>query len=936
MLPSMAWGSDSPRAPPRSPTRRHIFGTRGDIVNNVFHVDDRTVLYPAGHYIVVLDMVSRTQQFLPGSHESGGITAVDLSRSRKYLAVADYGERGSLSIYDLTTLKRRKHIISSEVGSKEYVAMAFSPDEKYLVAQGGSPEWNAVLFMWEKGKVIHSARMSTPTTPVRSVSFSPVVRDGCAGTFYVAGAGFLRQFVIEGSTVSEVSQGTAKRPQTSFMCMTHLTLGGAGYVPPPSPTRGGEEAEAGEEDDEEVEEPPLVCGTDQGEMLVVENGEVTQLLARTDGPGAITSICSYSRGFVAGGTDGMVCVVETTGDEETSFRVVKQLAVGKGEGAVVGISMAPGERELVVTTSDNQAFRLTLQGLDLGRGDEIATELLSAPFHDGAISGLDTCARKPIAATCSVGGAVRIWNYQDSTCELSKDFVEEAYSVALHPSGYLLSVGFADKLRLMTVLMEDLRVVKEFNIKACRECQFSNGGQLLAAVNGSTISVYSTYNGENVANLRGHNGKVSSIVWSEDDSKLLTTGGDGAIYMWHMDDHSRDKDVDYVLKGCVYNCLAATPDFKAFFAVGSDRLLKEIDGVGKVINEIKSAEVLTQVVLPVGARSMFASTDSGIVRAYRYPLTGECQVPEAKPHHGKITRMRLSRDSAVLFAAGEDGCVSVHDVRDVQSMLVADKERDVLPWAEEVLVTKSDLEERKRQMTESENKLQNDQMDFEYEKRLKETQMHEEVKTRTNRYMEELEKDKDAFERLLQEKNELEMQYEQMIKDMDEKHQHRLSQLDSQFQQKIMEEVEKWQELTQDKDTMMQEWSEQQAMMNEQHEKAVEELTEKFDAELDAEHQNIENLENEKADMQREFEEMQKQMYEDFDKEIEDLKARYQRILDQEKEVSLGLKGENGIMKKKFQTLKKEIQEKEAEMGDMRKKLIDLDKTIESTAGECA
>lgn len=67
--------------------------------------------------------------------------------------------------------------------------------------------------------------------------------------------------------------------------------------------------------------------------------------------------------------------------------------------------------------------------------------------------------------------------------------------------------------------MEDLRVIKEFNIKACRECQFSNGGHLLAAVNGSTIAVYSTYTGENVSNLRGHNGKVNSIVWSKDDSK---------------------------------------------------------------------------------------------------------------------------------------------------------------------------------------------------------------------------------------------------------------------------------------------------------------------------------------------------------------------------------------------------------------------------------
>lgn len=47
------------------------------------------------------------------------------SRSRKYLAVAEYGERGSIRIYDLTTLKPRKMLLSSEVGSKEYVSISF-------------------------------------------------------------------------------------------------------------------------------------------------------------------------------------------------------------------------------------------------------------------------------------------------------------------------------------------------------------------------------------------------------------------------------------------------------------------------------------------------------------------------------------------------------------------------------------------------------------------------------------------------------------------------------------------------------------------------------------------------------------------------------------------------------------------------------------------
>lgn len=389
-----------------------------------------------------------------------------------------------------------------------------SADEKYLVCQGGSPEWNAVLFLWEKGKVVHSARMSTPTVPVKSVSFSPRISSAELGVFSVAGSGMLRRFRLDASGVTELPSDGASRSQQTFTCQCYVGGGGG----PEAAEGEGEEGAAVEA----AEEPALVVGTDQGEMMVLHGSEVVQLLARSDGPGAITALCPFSRGFVAGGTGGMVCVVERVeGDGEGGghFVVAKQLAVGRGHGTVVGVSVSPSEDAVLVATSDNQLHTVWMECSDEGTVGEVEAEPFLAAFHAGAVTGLDTCARKPLVATCSSNGSVRVWNYEEATCELQHDFVEEAFSLALHPSGYLLLVGFADKLRLMTVLMDDLRVIKEFNIKACRECQFSNGGHFLAAVNGSTISIYNTYTGENVSNLRGHNGKVNSLVWSWDDLK---------------------------------------------------------------------------------------------------------------------------------------------------------------------------------------------------------------------------------------------------------------------------------------------------------------------------------------------------------------------------------------------------------------------------------
>jgi len=106
------------------------------------------------------------------------------------------------------------------------------------------------------------------------------------------------------------------------------------------------------------------------------------------------------------------------------------------------------------------------------------------------------------------------------------------------------------------------------------QCSFSNGGHLFAAVHGNIIQIYSTTTFENLANLKGHNGKVRSVVWSADDNKIVSCGLDGAVYEW--DTINGKRIGESVLKSCSYTSVAITPDGKTMFAVGSDKKLKEI------------------------------------------------------------------------------------------------------------------------------------------------------------------------------------------------------------------------------------------------------------------------------------------------------------------------------------------------------------------------
>jgi WD40 repeat protein len=96
-------------------------------------------------------------------------------------------------------------------------------------------------------------------------------------------------------------------------------------------------------------------------------------------------------------------------------------------------------------------------------------------------------------------------------------------------------------------------------------------------------------------------------------------------------------------------------------------------------------------VLANSGRMLFAGTDVGTVRAYKFPLTGEYS--EVQVHSAPVTRMRISPDDAFLFSAAEDASLFVFDVREKDARGVT-RDKEVISYAEEILVTKSDLEEK--------------------------------------------------------------------------------------------------------------------------------------------------------------------------------------------------------------------------------------------------
>jgi WD40 repeat protein len=416
-------------------------------------------------------------------------------------------------------------------------------------------------------------------------------------------------------------------------------------------------------------------------LYLIENRKVIHKERFGNGD-SIACMQVTKHGIAVAGSGGFITIYNFSQFKENeAFKIVQKVPLPDNSIQVVGLSSTIGEDNVLAEFSTNQVFKLKLTGtgevINNSPDELVKFDPFLESYHSNAITGMDLCVRKPLLATCSSDKSIRIWNYLTGTCELMKTFGDEPQSISLHPSGLYLLAGFSDKLRLLNILMDDLRPVREFSIRACKKCIFANGGHIFAAVHGNIVQIFSTWSFENIENLKGHNGKVKSLYFTPDDSSLVSAGSDGAVYTWNMKQMKREHE--HILKSCSYFDAVCSPNGKVMFAVGTDKMVKEITE-SSVTKEFDGNQVMTQIALSNSGRMLFVGTQMGTIRALRFPFGDQHDFQEHQAHNGPVTKLKVSYDDQYLFSAGEDGCLYMYKLTEKEGK----KERQNI-FADEVL-----------------------------------------------------------------------------------------------------------------------------------------------------------------------------------------------------------------------------------------------------------
>ncbi|NXW07254.1 CFA57 protein, partial [Fregetta grallaria] len=916
-----------------------VFGCRPRVAGGVCFLEDQVVLHAAGAGCLRLHLEQKWHKFIPGTEKSRGVQALAVSPNRRYLAVSEtVAEQPSLTVYELSSVpaRRRRTLASAELPAREAVSLAFSPDCRYLAAATAPPEGHLTYWLWEKQRLMAAVRVEAPGSGICQVSFSPQDNTQVC----ITGNGFFKLFKYSEGTLKQMN--LQKGEPQNYLCHAWLSK-------------------------EEV-----ICGTDTGKLLLFETGELRWetsveykkppreledattkeyesssdvscgLVSEDNGSQQdslpqISAVAAYSKGFACSSSPGVVLLFEKTKEKEV-YKESQEIWLPQdlfssepkqsGRQDIICICFSPSEETMVVNTNKNQLYMFTMLSTDLMKEKAAYFMYMNFPLHSASITGLDICFWKPILATCSLDRSVRIWNYKTNTLELYKEYWEEAYTVSLHPTGLFCLVGFSDKLRFISLLYEDMHVFKEFALRKCRECSFSNGGHLFAAVNGNVIQIYSSITFENINNLKGHSGKIHAVKWSTDDAKLVSCDTHGAVYEWNLLTGKRESEC--VLKSCIYSSIGLSSDAKIIFAVGSDQTLKEISE-SSIQHEVPAFGVVyTAVAVSHSGHMVFVGTSLGTIRAMKYPLPLTKDFNEYQAHASAVTKMSVTNDDLFLLTASEDGSIFIWKVHDKGGGIL--KWEKEVEYAEEVLIMRSDIEEKSQAMLDLQIRVKELQTENDYQLRLRDMYCNEKIKELEENFTQEIDSLKTKHQILKAEKEKQELQHQFQLSELMNKQAREVQQLESDSQQKLLMENEKYQELQVKSQRMQEEYEKQLHNLEESKSRAVKELTEYYEEKLNEKSVLLEEAEEDMRQQLQAHEEIKKQIEEDEDREILEIKIKYERQLLEEKESNLQLKGETGVMNKRLNSLQKELKDRNRDIEEMRleqQKLQGIIKSLE-------
>ncbi|KJP88520.1 hypothetical protein AK88_01799 [Plasmodium fragile] len=321
------------------------------------------------------------------------------------------------------------------------------------------------------------------------------------------------------------------------------------------------------------------------------------------------------------------------------------------------------------------------------------------------INDFDVCMKPPLIILCYDDNMIKMINYKKKEVVMSNSFNNEPLHLSIHCSGHLLLVAFTDKLRLFHILYNKLKIKKEFFLKNCSCCKFSNGGSFMAISKISTIYIYKTYTYELLYVLKSHVNYITDLVWSCNDFSIFSIGKDGYLFEYSLYNNG-NKNMELMQKdnkflsidleilneknkkkesnkqnndntpnsakyGSEYKSFnnLGTNEMKNVFVSCDDKTIKQF--CNSKLECVLESEYVVDKILVYKNKFLIASFYNGFycrIRFYILPLCG--LYLEIPCHILNCVNLKLDANGELLFSCSRDGSIYMFSIEKMDSFFL--------------------------------------------------------------------------------------------------------------------------------------------------------------------------------------------------------------------------------------------------------------------------
>ena len=560
---------------------------------------------------------------------------------------------------------------------------------------------------------------------------------------------------------------------------------------------------------------------------------------------------------------------------------------------VVNATILPSEENIIMLTKTSRVLTLPLNGIDIFSSNSAAMSLnnsidgdeghpagahgVSAAYsaqsspltdlyfggnHQQRVMGVDVAYQRPIAVSIAHDCTLRVWNYENLKCELSYEFTETPYAVAVMASGFQVIVSFKDKIRMYNILQDKLRHFRETTLKGCKELKLSHNNSTFAAAAALSVYVYDSKTFQQLLYLQGHIGQVRKLCWGPGDQTLFSSGADGNIYGWSMTSDLRIDvstssnnrsspilclDVDGQTPGIIGTAIDKRNGRIAEDWLEGGQLSKSLFGPNSVIigfsdgvmkaceysglidvrtmvarsdtnlnstsvqYDIKSA--VTAVCISSDKKSLYCGLANGCVRAYPWPfMQSDPPYVEVSVHAASVVDIREVPAGTAIITISEDGTVFYVSTLKGDMMSFGGMEMsalysgglDVPMNSDLVLATREDIEEHVTEVQDLQKKLVEAVAKTDYAKHNLELVHAEEVRRIVESHHMAINAEKDRYETLQSSMDNKIIALKDTIRTNEQDHIKTAAEIENRYEHKLADQFERYDRLSEEMEAINQ------------------------------------------------------------------------------------------------------------------------------------